>query len=168
MAKKATHTKAASQNWFGQALRRSGWRPERQVIAVGTLGVFIALILGALYLSQVALEASRGREMRTFIEQRDELERVNEELRVEIAELKSLPRLQAQARALGFVQATIADMDYIPVDGYTANRQETVVLPRTDSAVVVQPEYDETFGGWLEVLFRDFRAQFADFNTQGT
>ncbi|HEX2619827.1 MAG TPA: hypothetical protein VHL11_06760 [Phototrophicaceae bacterium] len=155
----------SSGNWVQHALRRTGWQPQRQVIAVGTLGVFIALILGGLYLSQVSQEASRGRDMRKLINERDELERSNEELRVQIAEYKSLPRLQARARELNFVDATTADMEWLVVNGYTPYRQETVITqkPETDSEV---PEYSETFGGWLSQTWDTLRSQFAGFNSQ--
>lgn len=152
--------------WLQHALRRSGWRPQRQVIAVGTLGVFIALIMGALYLSQVALEASRGREMRDRIEQRDELERRNEELRVEIAQLRSLPRLQAKARELGFTEAKATDIDYITVGGYVRSQQGTINTAQREVLVAQQPEYNETFGGWVEEMWHAFRTQFEGFNSQ--
>jgi hypothetical protein len=153
--------------WLGHALRRTGWRPQRQVIAVGTLGVFIALILGALYLSQVALEASRGREMRTLIKDRDELERRNEELRVEIAEMKSLPRLQSQAQTLGFVLAGADDIEYLTVDGYIPSYLRGEIVPSVEQAPTPQPEYNERFGDWFTQTVDSLRRQFEGFNSQG-
>jgi hypothetical protein len=153
-----------ANNWLQNSLRRAGWRPQRQVFAIGTLGIFVALILGVLYLSQVATEASRGREMRELLTQRDELERSNEELRLQIAELQSLARLQRRAQDLGFVSATSADQEYLVVNGYTANRSETVApLGQDADAMTV---YDESFGGWLQRQFDDLRRQFEGFNNQ--
>jgi hypothetical protein len=159
--------KRQSDTWFQHALRRTGWRPQRQVIAVGTLGVFIALILGALYLSQVALEASRGREMRTLIKMRDELERTNEELRVEIAEMKSLPRLQSEAERLGFKPITVNDIEYKVVNGYIPAylRSETVAETREEETPL--PEYDERFGDFFSQTLNALREQFEGFNSQG-
>lgn len=149
-----------SNNWLEHALRRTGWRPQRQAIAVGTLGVFIALILGALYLSQVAQEASRNREMRDMIAQRDELQRTNEELRVEIAELQSLARLQAEAVRLGFVP--VRAMAFVLVEGYSATRSQTVapLVPQEDDL----PTYSDTFEGWLSRQIDGLRGQFEGFN----
>ncbi|MCU0497627.1 MAG: hypothetical protein MUF87_09780 [Anaerolineae bacterium] len=157
------NAKKGSRNWVQHALRQSGWRPQRQVIAVGTLGIFVALIMGALYLSQVALEASRGLEMRELIQQRDELERTNEELRVEIAELKSLPNLQARAQALGFTPADRDDIEYLVVDGYTANREQTVAQPRPEDEAPPL-EYTETFGDWFRQQLAFLREQFEGFS----
>jgi hypothetical protein len=152
-----------NENWFQHALRRTGWRPRRQVIAVGTLGVFVALILAVLYLSQVAMEASRGRQMRVMIEERDELERQNEELRVELAEMESLPRLQARARDLGFVEATRDQIRFMVVDGYTANRQATVAR-QEEVEEAPQLEYTERFDNWVSEFWATLRQQFEGFN----
>jgi hypothetical protein len=152
-----------NENWLQHTLRRTGWRPRRQVIAVGTLGVFVALILAVLYLSQVAMEASRGRQMRTMIDERNELERQNEELRVEIAEMESLPRLQARAREMGFVEATADQIAYMVVSGYTANRQATVA--QQDEVVEApQLEYNERFDNWVSEFWAALRTQFEGFN----
>jgi hypothetical protein len=151
-----------SRRIFDQAMRQTGWRPQRQAVTVGILGVFLALIMGALYLSQVATEASRGREMRDLLARRDELERVNEELRVEIAQLQSLDRLRQRAQELGFVPAGRGDQIFIVVDGYTQNRSQTVAPLQEEEEAL--PVYDESFGGWLSQQFQNFSQQFQDFS----
>ncbi len=113
------------------------------------LGVFIVLMMAALYLSQVAMEASRGREMRELVTLRDEIERSNEELRVEIAELKSLSKLQERARVLGFVQASTSDQLYLVIDGYQPYQEETVAPLQED--IESAPIYDESFGDGFSV-----------------
>lgn len=128
---------------------------------MGVLGVFLAVVMGALYLSQVATEATRGREMRDLIIRRDELERTNESLRVEIAELQSLARLRARAAELGFVPAGQADQLYVVVDGYNPNRAQTVApLQAVEDTL---PQYSETFGGWLQQQLDGLRQQFEAF-----
>ena len=151
-----------SRRIFDQAMRQTGWRPQRQAVTVGILGVFLALIMGALYLSQVATEASRGREMRDLLARRDELERVNEELRVEIAQLQSLDRLRQRAQELGFVAAGRSDQIFIVVDGYTQNRAQTVAPLQEEEAAL--PVYDESFGGWLSQQLQNFSQQFQLFS----
>lgn len=151
-----------SRRIFEQAMRQTGWRPQRQAVTVGILGVFLALIMGALYLSQVATEASRGRDMRDLLARRDELERVNEDLRVEIAELQSLDRLRRRAAELGFVPAGRGDQIFIVVDGYNPNRSRTVAPLQEDEPSL--PVYDESFGGWLIQQFDSFSRQFQDFS----
>jgi hypothetical protein len=137
-----------SRNWFNHALRRTGRQPQRQAVALGALGFFIALILGALYLSQVASEATTGRELSDLLEERDELERTNEQLRVEIAEFKSVPRLQARAQELGFEIATAGQIEYLPVAGYNPAQVDTVAPIEVDEAE--SAIYDETFTDWVK------------------
>ncbi|MEQ8672237.1 MAG: hypothetical protein RLP44_01225 [Aggregatilineales bacterium] len=138
-----------SNNWMEHALKRTGWRPERQVVALAALGFAIALILGALYLSQVALEATTNRRLRSLLEQRDELERVNEDLRGQIAELESVPALRSRAQALGFQDAGRGSIEYLPVDGYRPPRIE--IVTEDDGLIDVPPEseYDESFTDWF-------------------
>jgi hypothetical protein len=137
----------SNQNWIGHALRQTGWRPQRQVIALATLGFFIALILGGLYLSQVVSDATTNRRLRELLEQRDDLERVNEQLRADIADLKSIPRLQSRAVELGFQQVTPGEIQYLLVEGYqpqTADTVAPIVLGEQNEEI-----YDETFTEWL-------------------
>jgi hypothetical protein len=144
-----------SQNWFDHALRPANWQPQRQVVALAALGFFIALILGALYLSQVASEATTGRRLGQLLAERDELERVNEQLRAEIASLRRVARLQERAEQLGFTLADRADILYLPVYGYNPVRPDTVAPLTTDAEPL--PVYDETFTGWLQEQWDQLR-----------
>ncbi len=137
------------ETWIKHTLRQRRWQPQRQLVALGALGFFIALILGALYLSQVASEVTLNRRLSTLLNTRDELERTNEQLKAETAGLKAVPRLQAQAEALGFVLARQDQIEYLPVRNYVPPQPDTVapiaVIGTGESQV-----YDETFTGWLE------------------
>lgn len=139
----------STRNWIEHALRRSRFQPEQQVVALATLGFVIALILGALYLSQVATEASTHTELRAMMAERDELERVNDELRAEIAELKSVPRLEARALELGFVTAGSGNIEWLAVDGYAPIQPETVAPVENVSEAELAAPYDQTFADWL-------------------
>jgi cell division protein FtsB len=154
-----------SRNWIQHTLGERGWRPQRQAVALAALGLFIALIIGALYLSQVASEATTGRQLADLIAQRDELERTNEQLRAEIASLKSVPRLLARAKELGFVEADASSIEYLVVNGYNPNR--SLIVPTPESPQQPQPVYDETFGGWLQQQWDNLRRQFDSFTKRG-
>ncbi len=146
-----------TRNWIEHALSRSRFEPEQQVVALATLGFVIALILGALYLSQVATEASTHTQLRDMMAERDELERVNDELRAEIAELKSVPRLEARALELGFRQAGSPDIEWLVVEGYNPVEPETVapIMPEAEEEVVAQ--YDQSFADWLAEQWETLR-----------
>ena len=147
-----------TRNWFNHALRRSPWRSQRQAVALVTLSFFVALVIGALYLSQSATVATTGRELEDLIIERNQLEQRNEELRAEIASLRSVPRLQQRARDLNFELAQREDIEYLVIEGYDPTRPQ-------DAPVTLQleaepaPVYDETFTGWLQQQLDAFTSQ---------
>lgn len=144
-------------SWFRHTMRQTTWRPQRQVIALGTLGLFVAIIIGALYLSQSASSAALGRELEVLIAQRNSLEQQNEQLRAEIASLRGVPRLQTRAAELGFILANNNQIDYLVVRGYNPNRSETVA-PITEEEAPL-PAYEESFLGWVQEQFESFGQQ---------
>jgi len=148
---------ASRSNWIEHALRNSQWQPQRQVVALATLGFFIALILGALYLTQVASEATTNRRLEELLDQRDDLERINELIRVEIAQQTGLGNLQRRAEEMGFQLADDEQIIYLVVEGYQPQQPDTVapVEPLTDGDDAGSA-YNETFTGWLERQWDSF------------
>jgi cell division protein FtsL len=152
-------------HWLQQhALDRTRWRPQRQALALATLGLFVAMIMGALYLSQSASTSALGRQLEELIAERDDLEQQNEQLRAEIASLQSMPRLEGRAEELGFVTADESDIEYLVVNGYNPDRAESVVplQPREEPAAT----YDESFVGWAQQQFDALRHQLEGFTNQ--
>ena len=119
-------------SWIEHTLDRSRWRPQRQALALATLGLFVLMIIGALYLSQSSSATALGRQLEDMISERDNLEQQNEQLKADIASLQSMPRLQARAEELNFHPAGAADIEYLVVDGYDPDRQ-TSVIPRDEN-----------------------------------
>ncbi|MDZ4769218.1 MAG: hypothetical protein SGJ24_08825 [Chloroflexota bacterium] len=152
------------EDWLGHVLDRARWRPQRQAVALATLGLFVAVIMGALYLSQSAHMSALGRQLDEMIEDRNTLEQSVEELRGEIALLQSMPRLGARAAAMGFESADSEDITYIKVDGYNPERE--IAITPLESQSEALPEYDETFSGWINQIADDVRHQFDNFTRQ--
>lgn len=152
-------------NWLGHALRRTGWQPQRQAFALAVLGIFVSIVIGALYLSQAASTSTLGRQLEDLIALRNELEQTNQQLRAEIASLQSVPRLRARARELGFELAARDQIEYLTIEGYNPNRQQIV----TQSEVVEEtlPVYDESFTGWVAQQWQTFASQFEQFASEG-
>jgi cell division protein FtsB len=100
-----------AQNWVQHALDRSAWRPERQVAWLIILGIVITLIFAGVYLSQIANYATTNRQIEALIQQRDRLERENEALRADIAQLQTVPLLLQRAEVRGFHPATASDIE---------------------------------------------------------
>lgn len=153
-----------SQDWAQHALARTGWRPRNQAVTLAVLGVIIALIFGGVYLSQVGSYAITTRQIEELLVQRDQLEFTNEQLRAEIANLQTVPRLLTRAQELGFRPATSTDIEYLVVDGYNPARSDSVVpLEARAEAIDDTPVYDETFSGWLQLQLDSLRRQFENF-----
>ncbi len=151
-----------SQNWLQHTLQRRNWQPQNQAVALATIGIIIGLILGALYLTQVVSFATTNRQIEELLAERDALELANEQLRAEIAALKTVPRLLARAQALGFRPAQSSDIEYLVVAGYNPSPPDTVVPESPDDEVAL-PVYDETFGGWLQQQWDLLTGQFNRF-----
>ncbi len=144
--------------------RRGRLQTRNQATALAVLGVAVLLILGSLYLSQVASFAITNRAIEDLISRRDQIKRQNEQIIGEIASYRTVPRLYARAVALGFSPATNADIDYLYIPGYQPQREaKALAAADAKAAAPVAPAYDQTFSGWLEQQFALLRAQFESF-----
>jgi len=153
---------ARKQNWFIRQAQRPPWRTRRQATALATLSVFVAIIMGGLYLAQVGQLSITGRQLEELISTRDELQQTNEQLRVEIAGLRSVPRLLARAQELTFVDAAANSIEYLVVDGYNPNRVDNTTVLLQEEAPEL-PVYDESFEGWARQQWDIFTAQLESF-----
>jgi len=153
-------------NQFQHALRERPWQFQRQAVALSALGIFIAILIGALYLAQSASVATLGRQLEDLIAQRNQLEQTNELLRSDISQLRSVPRLLARAQELGFSMASEADIEYLYVAGYVPNREPEAVAVSAQTTQRL-PAYDESFTGWLQQQWDLLTAQISGFNGGG-
>lgn len=144
------------------ALRDNQWRFQKQAVALAGLGIFIAIVIGALYLAQSASVSTLGRQLENLIVKRNQLEQTNEELRADISQLRSVPRLLARAEELGFVKATEAEIEYLYIPGYNPNRQPATTASVDSSPVL--PVYDESFTGWVQQQWDYLVKQFSGFS----
>lgn len=154
-----------AESWIQHALRRTGWRPQRQVASLAVLGMFVAIFIGALYLSQASATSTLGRQLNELIEERDRIQQENEALRAEIAGYRTVERLLRRAQELGFVPAAANQIQYLVVDGYDPGREVTVVELQAEENIL--PDYEESFVGWVQQGWDWLSAQVESFNAQG-
>ncbi len=153
-----------SQTWFQHTFSRKRFRTRNQATAMAILGVAVLLILGSLYLSQVASFAITNREIEDLISRRDQLKRQNEQLIGEIASFRTVPRLYARAIEIGFRPASNTDIDYLLIEDYNPQRAFAQLETRASEPLDEAPSvYQETFSGWLERQFSLLRDQFESF-----
>lgn len=151
-----------THNWFQHTLSRRRFRTRNQAATLALLSIGIMLMLGTVYLSQVASFAITNRAIEDLIAQRDELKYTNEQLIAEIARYRTVPRLFARAEEIGFRPATNLDIDYVVIEGYApeSNRDLVVSVQREKDD---SPSYDQTFGSWIEQQLSQLRAQLEAF-----
>lgn len=146
--------------WIQHALRRAPWRRQSQLAAMIALALIVAIIIGALYLAQATTVSTTGRQVEELQAYRDRLLRENEQIRAEIAVMRSIPRLITRARELGFVRAESDQIEYLVVEGYMPEQPESVApLQQPEEPL---PVYDETFYGWLQRQWESLVTQFEE------
>lgn len=153
------HDNPRQEAWFQHALKRAPWRQQSQTTAIASLILIVAIIIGALYLAQATSIATTGRQLEDMQAAILRLQQQNELISADIALYRSLPRLFARASDLGFIMADNEQIEYLNVEGYSPNRPETVAPLETEMLPDV-PEYDETFGGWLQKQWDTLVQQF--------
>ena len=114
--------------------RRLGLLTEAQAAAGWGVIVVLGALLGAIYLNQASKIATIGRRVQMEQNELDEVKRANAELERQIAEAQSLERLDVEARRLGFVPSTPADIDYMVIPEYPTGSAGPSVIDAADSA----------------------------------
>ncbi len=140
-------------------VRRQDERNQRQWVATFAVIGVVGLVIAALYLIQTATTTITARELLEMDDYRQQLERDNELLHAEIAELQSLPRVMTRAAELGFREAREDEIQYIIVEGYRYDRARITPTP-TPSPTSPAAVYDETLSGWLRQQWDNLKRQW--------
>ncbi len=151
----------SSPRWLRSTFRQAPWRTQTQATSLVLAVVIMVVVIGALYLAQASRTATVGRRLQALEAQRRTLEQQNAQLRAEIAALRSVPRLTAEAERLGYHAARPDEVEYLFIKGAPPQPLPTPTPPLTVEQVV--PRYRETLPSWLAERWAVFRTQFADF-----
>jgi len=130
---------------------------EAQAAAGWGVIVVLAALLGAIYLNQASRIATIGRRVQIEQNDLDEVKRSNAELERQIAEAQSLSRLDEEARRLGFVPSTPADIDYVVIPQYPTEPADaaTIIPPTTTTEPEEPPAPPETLWQAIALAVRD-------------
>jgi cell division protein FtsL len=122
--------------------RRLNWLTEAQAAVGWAVIIFLAALLGAIYVRQASQIASVGRRVQIMQIDLEAIKRENDAIEQRIAEAQSLDRLQQEAIRLGFVQADPNDIEYIVVTEYPAENSavESLVPTSTPEAIPPPPQ----------------------------
>ena len=152
-----SETESSPKRLRREKLMSMVWLTE--VKAAATWGVMLALamLIGAIYLSQSSRIASAGREVQELQYELSVFKQENAKLEREIAELQSLERLQQGAIELGFVKAAPEDVEYLVVPNYPGLSEEN------PGEVQIRPERGQ-IQSINEALWLAFRGGVSDLN----
>ena len=150
-------------SWIAYALRRAPWRAQTQATSLVVTVVVIVLVIGTLYLAQATRTATAGRRLQQLEYERRVLEQQNAQLRAEIAALRSVPRLIAEAEKLGYRMADSNDVEYLVVEGLEPVASVTPMPAEPVYRAEDVPAYEETLEIWLRDRFTSFQEQMSTF-----
>ena len=101
-----------------RAFRQAPWRSQTQAVAMLSIALLTAAVIGGFYLAVAARAATAGRDLQNFEAQKTALLQSNDELEAQLADLRSINRLAARAQALGLQPATGDQLEYMRVSAY--------------------------------------------------
>ena len=106
-----------------RAFRQAPWRSQTQAVAMLSITLLTAAVVGGFYLAVAARAATAGRDLQALEARKTELLQSNDELEAQLADLRSINRLAARAQALGFQPATGDELQYMRVDSFPKDVQ---------------------------------------------
>ena len=132
------------QEQVDRAFKQAPWRKQTQSAATLAVVLFVMAIIGGFYLAVSAQAATAGRDLQNLEYQKSELILANDELRANLASLRSVSRLAERAAALGYQPADPAEIEYIVVNNYPAPAAVAI-----EPAVTPAPSTPVTLEQWL-------------------
>jgi hypothetical protein len=121
--------------FWGNENKQSTWALDARTAAGLLLCILLFSLVGWLYLAQASQMAATGFHMGETVREIEKLERENALLRYKVAELETLPRIEARARQLGLGPMT--RMTYLVIPDTLSAPQVAYVDP-TMSATIDQ------------------------------
>lgn len=136
-----------------QAYSQAPWRKQLQIFVVFSIVLVSGALVAGIYLYVTAQSAAVGSHILEMQKEIRDLERVNEDLRSQLALVSSAAEMEKRARAMGFQPVDTTDALYVLVPGYV-DRQPVVLAPAPGPIVTDQqqlpPEYTESLFEWFE------------------
>src|ERR1700682_3292303 len=127
-----------------RAFKQAPWRSQTQAVAMLSITLLTAAVVGGFYLAVAARAATAGRDLQALAAPKTGFVLNNDELQAQLANLRSINRLPARAVALGFQPATGDQLEYLRVDSYPQNihlkpppRAAVPLAPPTTTQVLV-------------------------------
>jgi hypothetical protein len=131
-----------------RAFKQAPWRSQTQAVAMLSITLLTAAVVGGFYLRVAARAATAGRDLQALEARKTELLLNNDELQAHLAQLRSINRLAARAVALGFQPASADQLEYMRVDSYPQNVH--LKPPPRAAALPTPPPTLQVMADWLK------------------
>ncbi|MBN2550580.1 MAG: hypothetical protein JXB15_15555 [Anaerolineales bacterium] len=142
---------------FAHTYTQAPWRKQFQIMGLFLLGVVLAALVAAVYLTVSARTAAAGREIQYMDYKIGGLNTDIEDLQAQLALILSSEEMEKRARSLGFEPVSADDIVYLAIPGYV-EAQPAVLAPYLARTVVSAPvtpaEYTESIFTWLSRQIR--------------
>ena len=131
-----------------RAFKQAPWRSQTQAVAMLSITLLTAAVVGGLYLAVAARAATAGRDLQALEARKTELLQNNDELQAQLANLRAINRLAARAVTMGFQPATGDQLEYMRIESYPQN----VHLKPPPRAVIapVPPTSLQVVANWVK------------------
>lgn len=140
-----------------RAYRQAPWRAQTRLLSIGLSAVFGLMAMLALFIFTGAQAAEAGLRVQSLIHDRDDLLRRLEMQGGGLARRQSEEWMWERAAALGFVPATTADLEFLPLPALPA-AEPVFVSPTSflyaEPPVSLSPAYKQTLLEWVLQLIR--------------
>jgi hypothetical protein len=117
-----------------RAFRQAPWRTQTQMISILVFTIVAVVLSVGILVSEKSRIAYSGRMTQQIVNDTDTLIRLNETLRLEIANAQSLQQVLPRVQASGYRPALNTEIEYLAVPGLNSARNPAPVQ-RVDNTV---------------------------------
>ncbi len=135
-----------------QAYKQAPWRVQLQWIGALLLVLVVGMLISGVYLYLSAEATEAGTIIRSLELEREERQIRIADLNTKLAYLRSAAFMEQRAESLGYRNATIDDIVYVAVPGYSGRQVVFLAPPPGNDPVnasIIKPAYRQSLWEWL-------------------
>ncbi len=141
-----------------QKVRQAPWRVQRQWVGLFLLGLVLVAMVAGIYLNITVRATLAGREIQMLqanttndVPDINDNRQTNSDLEMQLASLTSVDSMRQRADALGFQPATLEEITYLTVPGYSPRKAVDLSIPGSNQsqAPIILSEYTESLFDWV-------------------
>lgn len=128
------------------------WRKQSQVLGLILVIVVFGVLFATIYLHISARTAEVGRQIQIMQNEIDELDRMNEDLRSQLALIRASDEMEKKAGALGFEPVQMDEITFLTVPGFVQPQVfvfQHQLVEEPPSTARLPDEYTESLFEWI-------------------